>query len=505
MKTFSHVNISCKTIALAAVSLSIPAQSMAQWRMSSIKANPDTPNILWITTDQQRWNTINALGNPHVLTPNIDRLVEEGVSFTRAYSQSPVSTPSRASFMTGMYASTVRSTKNGQAFWAEAAPLISTILDDAGYDCGLSGKLHLSTAMANLPERRPVNDGYRIFWYSHSPYQGGTSNDYIKWWLDRDVDIIALKNELGYVPTPYHQTVWCTDRAIDFIREDRGGSYPWFFSLNIYDPHSPMDPPQEYLDRYDLESLPGPRFAETDIKQKSVFNDIMFQSVPQVYSEHQRRLELAKYWAQIDLIDENIGRIMQVLEETGQLDNTLIIYTSDHGDMVGDHGLVRKGCRFYEGLVRVPLIFWYPGKTKQNLQSDALVELIDIFPTIMDITGLPVHDRVQGKSLLPIMTGEKDPGHHKDFVRSEFYDTIEPRGRHNFSFGTMLRTERYKLVLYHGHPMGGELFDMENDPDEFHNLWDDPEYRDIRFELMKLSFDQTVFSIDTGPERVGRY
>jgi arylsulfatase len=505
MKTFLHVNISCKSLALAAVSLTIPAQSLAQWRMSSIKARPDTPNILWITTDQQRWDTVDALGNPYVNTPNIDRLVEEGVSFTHAFAQSPICTPSRASFMTGKYPSAIRSSKNGQAYWAEASPLISTILDDAGYDCALSGKFHLSTAMANLPEKRPLNDGYRLFWYSHSPYQGGTSNDYINWFLKRGVDVIALKNELGYVPAEYHQTVWCTDRAIDFIREDRGGSYPWMFSLNIYDPHSPLDPPKEYLDRYDIESLPGPRFIPEDIENKGVFNDVMFQSVPRVYTDYQARLEQAKYWAQIDLIDENVGRLMQVLEETGQLDNTLVIFTSDHGDMVGDHGLVRKGCRFYEGLVRVPLIFWYPSMVKQDLQSDALVELVDLFPTILDITGLPIPDGLHGKSLMPILTGEKDPDHHKDFVRSEFYDTIEARGNHNYSFGTMIRSERYKLVVYHGHPAGGELFDLENDPNEFYNLWDNSDYQGIRFELMKKMLDQTVFSIDTGPERVGRY
>jgi arylsulfatase len=173
--------------------------------------------------------------------------------------------------------------------------------------------------------------------------------------------------------------------------------------------------------------------------------------------------------------------------------------------MVGDHGLVRKGCRFYEGLVRVPLIFWYPSMVKQDLQSDALVELVDLFPTILDITGLPIPDGLHGKSLMPILTGEKDPDHHKDFVRSEFYDTIEARGNHNYSFGTMIRSERYKLVVYHGHPAGGELFDLENDPNEFYNLWDNSDYQGIRFELMKKMLDQTVFSIDTGPERVGRY
>jgi hypothetical protein len=136
-----------KSIVLAAVSLCFSVDADAQWRMSSLKASPEAPNILWITTDQQRWDTIHSLGNPHVHTPNIDRLVKEGVSFTSAYVQSPVCTPSRASFMTGMYPSYLRSSKNGQAYWADASPLISTVLDEAGFDAGLAGKFHLSTAM----------------------------------------------------------------------------------------------------------------------------------------------------------------------------------------------------------------------------------------------------------------------------------------------------------------------------------------------------------------------
>ena len=499
------LSVSTKTLVFATLSLGFCGQLEAQWRMTSIKARPDTPNILWITTDQQRWNTINALGNPHVHTPNIDRLVREGVSFTHAFSQSPICTPSRGSFLTGMYPSHIRASKNGTSHWAEAAPLITAILDDAGYDCGLAGKLHLSGAMANLPEKRPINDGYRVFWFCHSPYQGGSSNDYISWHLERGVDIIALKNKLGYVPSDYHEATWTTNRTIDFIREDRGGSYPWLFSLNIYDPHNPYDPPAEYLERYDIESLPGPIFKPSDIEQKGVFNDVMFQSLPTVYSDYDAKMELARYWAQIDHIDENIGRILQVLEETGQLDNTLIIFMSDHGDTVGDHGLRLKGCRFYEGLVRVPLIFWYPSMLKQDLQSNALVELVDVFPTIMEITGMPIPDNIHGKSLLPIMTGGKDHHHHRDYVRSEFYETIEPEAHHNYNFGTMIRTERYKLSVYHGHPAGGELFDLEKDPYEHENLWNNRRYQDVRFELLLKAFDQTVFSIDTGPERMGRY
>ena len=502
MNKVSLISISSIALLFFISSRGYPQQN--GWNAPFIKANKDAPNILWITSDQQRWNTIHALGNEYVLTPNLDRLAAEGVSFTNAHCQSPVCTPSRASFLTGMYPSTVHATKNGAAEWPETAPLISSILNHAGYDCGLSGKFHLSTAMAHLPEKRPVDDGYRVYHYSHSPGQGGSSNDYLVWLENKGYDFRDLKQKHGYIPAELHQTTWCTDKAIAFMEERREN--PWFYSLNIYDPHGPFDPPQEYIDRYDIKDLPGPIVSDSDIEEKSKLNDVLFQSKPRKYSEEENKSRQARYWAQIDLIDENIRRLLIALEETGQLDNTLIVFTSDHGEMLGDHGLTGKGCRFYEGLVRVPLIFWYPEKLKQNLESTALVELVDIVPTLLELTGLPVPEKIQGKSLMPILLGQKSPDHHRDYVRCEFYDALYSgaRGDYDNAFGTMIKTDRFKLSLYHGHQKG-ELFDLQSDPEEYFNLWDDPEYAEIRFDLMQKSFDATVRAIDTGPERLGRY
>ena len=476
-------------------------QKKKEWNQPFIKVKKDAPNILWICTDQQRWNTINALGNKHIKTPNINRLVKEGVCFNHAFCQSPVSSPSRASFLTGMYPSSIQVTKNGIDKWPESAPLITKILKDAGYECGLAGKFHLSSAMAHRPEKRPNDDGYQTFHYSHSPYQGGSTNTYITHFKEKGIDILELKSKLGYVPVEYHQTTWCTDMAIDFINEKR--EWPWMFSLNVYDPHNPLDPPVEYIDRYDIENLPLPLFVDSDIQEKSVFNNVTFQSVPKKIEKTELQKMTARYWAQIDLIDENIGRLLKALEDSGQLDNTLIIFSSDHGDMLGDHGMTAKGCRFYEGLVRVPLIFWYPSELKQNLKSEALVELVDIVPTLLDFVGLSVSDTLDGKSLYPILTGEKDCNYHKDFVRCEYYDsTYDPEGK--LSHGTMYRTKKYKIVNYHGHEKG-ELFDLEKDSNEFYNLWDKETHADIRFTLMKESFSITAQTIDRRIKQIARY
>lgn len=457
------------------------------------------PNILWICTDQQRYDTVHALGNPHISTPNLDRLVAQGVAFTHAHCQSPICTPSRASFLTGMYPSTIHACINGNDHWDEAAPLITKTLADAGYDCALAGKLHLSSAMAHEPELRPKDDGYRRFWYSHAPHQGiGKGNQYTDWLTSISQDYKKLNEKYGYIPAKWHQTTWCTDRAIEFMREKHSG--PWLCSVNIYDPHGPFDPPQEYVDRFDIESLPESLFRESDLVAQQRLTGVMFQTKAKRPAYPDAKLTLAKYWAQIELIDENIGRMLEVLEETRQRENTLVIFTSDHGEMAGDHGLNKKGCRFYEGLVRVPLIFSWSERFKDGLRSDALVELLDIVPTLLELNGLPVPETMHGRSLLPILTGQADPGHHRDFVRCEYYEVLEgPR-----SYATMLRTREYKLVNYHGHEHG-ELFDLKKDPHEFENQWDNPAYASVRFDLMKKSFDALAFAVDTGPQRVGRY
>ncbi|MDQ3701714.1 MAG: DUF4976 domain-containing protein, partial [Chloroflexota bacterium] len=158
----------------------------------------------------------------------------------------------------------------------------------------------------------------------------------------------------------------------------------------------------------------------------------------------------------------------------------------------------QKGCRFYDGLVRVPLIWSWPGHFREGLRSDALVELTDIMPTLMELAGLPVPPGTQGRSLLPILGGQAPPEEHRDFVRSEYYDAA---ALPHHTYGTMYRDRRWKLVVYHGLEIG-ELYDMEADPHEFANLWDDPASAAVKLSLVKRSFDATVRAMDYGPARI---
>ena len=482
---------------LAATGLAQAEESSPELEKPQARVPADAPNILWICTDQQRWDTIAALGNPHIRTPHLDALAKEGVSFTHAYCQNPICTPSRASFLTGKYPRSIDACTNGNEKWEDEAPLVSKLLADAGYDCGLAGKFHLSAAH-NRIEPRP-EDGYRIFHWSHHPHdswpEGHAYNDWLK---SQGIDHDSTKKRLGYIPTGYHQTKWCADRAIDFMNEDREG--PWLFSLNCFDPHPPLDPPKEYLDRFDLESIPLPAFEEQDLQEEERLSEVNFQASARRIDEKTLKLNLAKYWAMIELIDDQVGRLVEALEKSGQRDNTVILFTSDHGHMIGDHGLYNKGCRFYEGLVRVPLVWSWPRRIQKGLASDALVELVDLAPTLMEMAGLPVPDYMHGKSLMPILSGERSSDDHREFARSTYSETLQGVA----SFGTMARDRRYKLINYHGTGKG-QLFDLEEDPNEHRNLWSDPAYAAVKLRLMEASFDAEAMTTDTGSRRVGRY
>lgn len=478
-------------------------------------SSKDLPNILWISTDQQRYDTIHNLNNPHINTPNLDRLCSEGVAFTHAHCQSPVCSPSRASFLTGLYPSTVHVNRNGLPEFPsrEGVTLVTKNLSDIGYDCGLSGKLHIASAWNGVEKR--ADDGYRRFWYCHAPHQGiGRGNQYTDWLTSEGVDLddVFTKNRKGIygaikpsLPAKYHLTTYCADRAIDFMNMSHNG--PWLMSVNIFDPHPPFDAPAEYRDRYDTSKLPPPLFDESDKQVNDKLENFFFQKKLRKPGQREQNNK-ASYYGMVELIDEQVGRMLDELEKTGQRENTIVIFNSDHGETLGDHGLTAKGCRFYEGLVRVPLILSWPGHFKENVRSDALVELLDITPTLYDIVGIKP-SWMQGKSLLPILKGEKSPDFHRDFVRCEYYDTLNMKAphepeKHKSCWATMYRNEKYKLSVYHGNEYG-ELYDMKNDPNEFNNLWENPDFQNIRNDLIKKSFDASIVISDPGPKLIGRY
>jgi len=465
------------------------------------------PNILWITTDQQRWDTINYLGNPYIRTPNLDNLCKNGTAFTKAYCQNPICQPSRASFMTGLYPSNLHVNRNGQAYFPYGRKVISKYFSENGYTCGLSGKLHLASAKGRVEQR--CDDGFSYFKYCHSPMRNiGFGNEYIEWLQNKglNLDDIFLRNESGEyytynpnTPAKYHQTAWCVEMGIEFLKQQQN-LYPWFLCVNIFAPHPPYAPPKSCYERFDIDKLPLPIYREGEEKeQEELSKYIQHQTKIFKKPDMESKERLACYYGMIELIDDEIGKLFDYLESTNQMEDTIIIFNSDHGDMMGDHCLIKKGCRFYEGAVRVPFIIRWDGMVKKGAVIDSPVELIDIAPTIAGLTGITAAFQKHGESLVPILTGQSFE-REKKFVKCEYYEPGNPYGDYSSieTFATMHFDGQYKLIVYHGYEFG-ELFDLKNDPCELDNLWNNDDYAAIKNRLIKDAFDTAIKVSDQGP------
>lgn len=499
------------------------------------------PNILWICTDQQRFDTLGCYGNEHVASEHLDQLAEDGVRFERAYCQSPVCTPSRASFLTGRYPRTTRTRQNGQAI-PDSERLITRELADAGYTCGLSGKLHLSPANPSATElpngERRIDDGYAEFRWSHDTGSGWPTNQYHQWLREQGVTYRSEPlEESPYsrtsVPAEYHQTTWCADRAITFIEEQERFDDPWLYSVNPFDPHVPFDPPREYLEPYldRLEEIPLPNYEPGERADKSLFQRHPTSTGRFPYDEMDEtdhRIARAAYWAMCDLIDDQVGRMLEALDRTDQRDDTIVIFMSDHGELLGDHGLYLKGPHFYEPAIRVPLIMAGPGIDSGH-STDALVELVDLAPTLAEAAGIESSPGIQGRSLWPLLQQDRDD-HRSDIYcefyhalgRTEYYEDLPIEGETPFQhpyadtdvrepyqdearqrtlpYATMVRTDRYKLVRVHSRDEC-ELYDLEVDPEETTNLATDPDYESVKQDLLVRLTDRMAGTIDPLPER----
>jgi arylsulfatase A-like enzyme len=192
-----------------------------------------------------------------------------------------------------------------------------------------------------------------------------------------------------------------------------------------------------------------------------------------------------------------------MLEETGQRENTIVVFTSDHGEMLGDHGIYLKGPFFYEPAIRLPLMISGPGMRNDGQRSGALVELTDLAPTFLEACGMKVHPGMQGRSLLPILQGDADVDTHREDVYCEYYNAM-PWHEEPAAHATMIRTERYKLVAAHG-TGGGELYDLEADANETQNCWGDPAYAGVQLELMRQLIDRMAWTVDPLPEREAKW
>lgn len=473
------------------------------------------PNILFICTDQQRFDAVRAYGNSEIITPALDRLASEGVLFENCYVQNPVCAPSRASLMTGRYVHSHGLWANGVGL-PDHERLFSRDLADAGYDCGLVGKFHLNACFGGRTERR-YDDGFRVFRWAHDPYRGSSENHYHRWLKTTRPDLYeaacdpASEIDFDNMPTEAHYSRWIGNETIDFLRSGRETDRPFFFVANFFDPHHGFGAPKEYTDRYEPEKLSRPVTREGELADKPpILTEASHESYAghapgyTSYSEEELQKIKAAYYAMVTLVDDEVARVLSVLEEEGLAENTLVVFTSDHGEMLGDHQLMLKGPMMYECAVRVPLIMRLPGMLPAGERRSEFVQWIDLAPTFLELAGQPGLGRGQGESLLGLAGGDAGAW-TRDWALCEYRNSGHPYDPPVHT--TMLRHDRWKLIAHHGAPASdrersGELYDLTADPYELDNLWSDPAAHETRMQLQEMLLDVLVATQDRSQERV---
>lgn len=417
--------------------------------------NEKKPNILLLFTDQQRYDTIAASGYSYMQTPNLDRLVREGCIFHNAYSPNPVCVPARHNLLTGLPARYHGYAHNLRHSLDAAIPTLPRILSDNGYETRAIGKMHFRPArrhngfnkmelMEEIPRCRE-EDEYAM--YLESVGLGHISN------IHGVRNLLYMMPQRSLIPEEHHGSTWVADRSIEFLKRE-AGRQPFFLWSSWIMPHPPFDVPDSFANLYSDVELPEPLVSKTPISIRAEEMKNNFSAPQENYNEILRRTR-ELYFAAVSMVDKNIGRVLDALKDTGELDNTLIIFTSDHGEMLGDHGTFSKALP-YDSSSKIPFIVRYPEKIKPGTKCNEFVDLNDILPTGLDVAGI----EYPGSYILPggsIFMEKKD--------RTLQYLENDNGHRRWIS----IRDKRYKYNYYYLHGYE-ELFDLQQDPAESVNL-----------------------------------
>ncbi len=468
-------------------------------------------NILLILTDQHRFDTLGCYGAQICRTPNLDRLAARGVRFDRAYTSTSPCSPARAALFTGLYPHKNHVCVNNQTLNPNV-PTLASELGRAGYRLGYAGKWHVDDP------KTPSEHGFTgkdFPGYGYPVYQGlveglrfgpragshGATRHYERYLRERGYEIPrVLAAHYGDNPGQQGQEIYALqsgrveqsfeymvgEETISLLRQFQNGAgdddSPFFIWTNFWGPHTPCFIPEPYYSMYDPASIPEePSFGETWARKPFV------QQLVERYwglsggGWTRWRQIVARYWGYVTMIDDLIGRIMSELEALGLADNTLVVFSTDHGDNMGAHRLIEKGPFTYEQCYRLPFIAAHPGCQSPGRVCDEFVYLQDLFPTFLEIAGRPAPDAPDTMSILALLQGQ-DAATGRDSVYSQFYAQLFPFEQR------MLRTRTFKFVF--NRVDMGELYDMINDPWEMTNLIDLPETRAVQDELMDRMREQ---------------
>lgn len=422
-------------------------------------------NLLLIQTDEWPGYLLGGNGRSPVMTPTLDALAEEGIRFTNCQSSCPVCIPARRSLMTGTFPSTHGDRVYSDHMEMPEAETLAEAFRKKGYQTYAVGKLHV------YPQRNRIGFDDVIL-MEEGRYEMGSIDDYQIWLGETGYIGEEFSHAMGnntyytrpwHLPDNTHPTVWATDQMCRTIMR-RDPTRPFFFYMSYQFPHPPLVPLQSYLDMYSFDEIELPDLDKDDWKDRY---DILrfFTEDGKAYSDKEKKMALRAFYAQCTLIDHQIRRLVGTLRENGLLDNTVIGFISDHGDMLFNHGMVAKRV-FYQESSNVPFILsGKPLEKYRGTSTDKLCALEDIMPTLLNIFDIPVPETVEGVDIL---------SSEREMLFGEISEGVK---------ATRMATDgRYKLIYY---PYGNvkQLFDLENDPEEHHDLGNKAEYKAIQEKL----------------------
>lgn len=444
----------------ASVAGQVPAARVARGGA----APSNRPHILLLMTDQHRADCLGADGNRVIRTPNLDRLANEGVRFRRGYSSMPTCTPARSALLTGL--SPWNHGMLRMIRMAERYPIEKPrVLREAGYYTLGIGKMHYH------PQRNPHGFHRVILDESGREESPEYRSDYRAWFwsqapgLDPDATGIGWNDYRAKpyaLPEALHPTRWTGDTAVNFLNQYQGPE-PFFLKVSFARPHSPYDPPERWMRHYADAGLPKAfvgKWAQRYAPRSDSSNNIWHGAMGEEQIRHSRQ----GYYGSVSFVDEQIGRILEALEKRRWLEQTLIVFISDHGDMTGDHNLWRKSYP-YESSARVPFLMRWPEGLVSAERGQVIhrpVELRDVLPTFMDAASLPPREELDGRSLLALLRG--GGAGWREFLDLEHGTCYSPKNRWN-----ALTDGRWKYI-FHSYDGEEQLFDLDADPHEVNDL-----------------------------------
>ncbi len=519
------------------------------------------PNIVLITSDQQRWDCF-GFGPRQVKMPHVERLARKGTRFDCCITANALCQPARASILTGMLPLTHGVADNGVDLDPALADKgFAAHLGRNGYKTAIIGKAHFSSKATFKPTGQPecqfssVDFGpdwtgpYMGFEHaelmvvghfsrvtppkhiSPMPFTPPNGLHYERWFHGRGTPgearklweassdgkgLLAAQTWNSALPAAWHPTTWVTDQSIAYLRQRAQSDEPFCLWVSYPDPHHPFDCPEPWSKMYDPASVDLPEHRTLDLERRPWWHQKLYgeqekigfdeytkpggkQTVARINrpTEEQLRYITANYYGMISFLDDGIGRVMSALQDLGLDDNTIIIFTTDHGELLGDHGLMLKGPTLYESLVRVGMVMVAPDAVPGHVVTEP-ISTLDLAATFYDYAGVSAPDGIQSRSIRNLL--DPDAGGSREFAINEWIAGSE---RYGFTLDLrMIRTKRYKAI-FELNSGAGELYDLQEDPNEMVNRFDDPAFKQILSELEQMMRSRPGPMLEKMPERSG--